>query len=125
MVHYLDDFLMIVPQVCEQNPATYSKRFSKHSAAIGSAIKVSKNKKGRVASVGGIELDTERMVICLPQMKLTKALLVVQNAIMATSLSQVELHEPSLLHLRRLKSQYREFSLTIGFPLLFYDGLVA
>ena len=34
-------------------------------------------------------------------------------------------HEPSLLHLRRLKSQHHEFSFTIGFPLLFYDGLVA
>ena len=34
-------------------------------------------------------------------------------------------HEPSLLHLRRLKSQHHGFSFTIGFPLLFYDGLVA
>ena len=34
-------------------------------------------------------------------------------------------HEPSLLHLRRVKSQHHQFSFTIGFPLLFYDGLVA
>jgi len=89
VVYYLDIFLIIVPQ--EQNPGTYSKRFTEPSEAVGLAIKVAKNEEGRVASFGGIEVDTERMVIRFPQKKLTLALIVVQNAIKATSLSLVEL----------------------------------
>jgi len=34
-------------------------------------------------------------------------------------------HEPSLLHLQRLKSQHHEKSLSVGITLPFSDGLVA
>ena len=90
-VHYVDDFLMIVPPGV--NPAAYSKRFQTLSEVVGLASKELKNEEGRVATFGGIELDTGRMVIRLPEKKLKNARNVIQNAIQATSLSLTELQK--------------------------------
>jgi len=36
-------------------------------------MKVAKNEEGTVASFGGVEFDTKKMVVLLPQKKLDKA----------------------------------------------------
>jgi len=68
----------------------YITRFSELCQEVGLSIKESKNEEGTIASFGGIEIDTENMVIRLPENKLLKAQQLVQNAIEQTSLSLLE-----------------------------------
>ena len=64
IVHYLDDFLLIIPT--ESKLQAYSKRFSLLCEEVGLVIKETKNEKGWIASFGGVEIDMEKMVIRLP-----------------------------------------------------------
>lgn len=58
---------------------------------MGLAIKIAKNEEGRLATFAGFELDTQCMVIRLPQKKLTKARQIVQKAIEQNSLSLLDI----------------------------------
>ena len=82
IVHYLDDFLVIIPT--ESKLEVYSERFSLLCAEVGLVIKESKNEKGWIASFGGVEIDREKMVILLPRKKLEKARSMIQTARKAT-----------------------------------------
>ena len=58
---------------------------------MGLSIKESKSEQGTVASFGGVEFDTEHIVIRLPIGKLIKAQNLVETAISQNSLSLLEL----------------------------------
>ena len=89
IIHYLDDFLIVLPS--SQNPESYSSKFSHLCSLVGLKIKVAKNEEGKIASFGGVELDTDKMVIRLPSKKLEKARTIIESAHTATSLSLIEL----------------------------------
>ena len=91
IIHYLDDFLIILPHT--SNLESYSAIFHELSHEVGLTIKESKNEEGTVASFGGIEIDTENMIIRLPEKKLNKAHQLVQSAIDQSSLSLLELQK--------------------------------
>ena len=82
---------MIIPGNHWQDPEAYRTKFTELSQAVGLTIKTAKNEDGSVAGFGGIELDTQRMVIQLPTKKISKVQNLIQNAIKAKSLSLVEL----------------------------------
>jgi len=89
-VHYLDHVLIILHPATTTDLNIYTTRFSELCQEGGLSIKDSKNEEGTIASFGGIEMDTENMVIRLPEKKLLKAQQLVQNAIDQTSLSHPE-----------------------------------
>jgi len=67
IVHYLDDFLIILPPATTTDLNIYTTRFSELCQEVGLSIKESKNEEGTIAIFGGIEMDTENMVIRLPE----------------------------------------------------------
>ena len=75
----------------DQNLEAYTQRFTYLCELVGLAIKEVKNEEGIVGSSGGIELDTENIVIRLPTKKLVKARTLVESALNPTSLSLHEL----------------------------------
>jgi len=89
IVHYLDDFLMILPP--DQKLEYYSQAFTNLSTEVCLGIKISKNQEGMVEDFAGVELDTEKMTIRLPPTKLAKARTIAQSASTAPSLSLVKL----------------------------------
>ena len=88
-IHYLDDILIILPHQC--NCESYSRIFSELSTRVGLSIKESKSEQETVASFGGVEFDTEHMVIRLPIWKLNKAQNLVETAMSQNSISLLEL----------------------------------
>ena len=88
-MHYLDDFLLILPPLKE--PASYRMRFAELYNELGLLIKESKNEEGTRVSFGGVEIDTENMVIRLPIKKLLKVHTIVQAAAKQTLLSLQDL----------------------------------
>jgi len=66
IVHYLDNFLIILPPATTTDLNIYSTTFGELCQEVGLCIKESKNEEGTIASFGGIEMDTENMVIRLP-----------------------------------------------------------
>jgi len=93
IVHYLDDFLIILPSATTTDLNINTTRFSELCQEVGHSIKESKNEEGTIASFGGIAMERENMVIRLPEKNLLKAQQLVQNAIDQTSLSLVELQK--------------------------------
>ena len=93
IVHYLDDFLIILRPATTTDLNINTTRFSELSHELGLSIKESKNEEGMIASFGGIEMDRENMVIWLPEKKLLKAQQLVQNAIHQTLLLLLELQK--------------------------------
>jgi len=91
IVHYLDDLLLITRGNTELEP--YSQKFSELCEVVGLVIKEAKSEQGTVASFGGVEIDTESMVLRLPIKKLGKARSMIETAIAAASLSLLELQE--------------------------------
>lgn len=89
VIHYLDDFLVILPSTAILE--VYTESFSELCCAVGLAIKTAKNEEGVLACFAGFELDTQTMTIRLPQKKLTKARHLVRNAIELNSLSLVDI----------------------------------
>jgi len=63
IVHNLDDFLIILPSTTTTDLNIYTTRFSELCQEVGLSIKESKNEEGTIASFGGIEMDTDNMVI--------------------------------------------------------------
>lgn len=57
IIHYLEDFLIILPT--NHNRKSYSRKFSHLCGLVGLPIKVAKNEEGKVASFGGVEVDTD------------------------------------------------------------------
>ena len=89
VVHYLDDFLIVLPP--EHTLERYTEVFTRLSTEVGLSIKLAKNEQGRVARFGGFELDTGRMVIRLPQKKLVKVHKIVQDASQLDSLTLLDI----------------------------------
>ena len=85
VIHYLDDFLIVIPPT--QNPTTHASIFATLCRTVGLSIKEAKNEEGKVASFGGVELDTKAMVVRLPMKKLEKARWIVHTAAQMSSLS--------------------------------------
>ena len=90
-IHYLDDFLMVLPP--HANPKEYTGIFSYLCSEVGLTIKTSKNEEGNVVSFAGIEFDTKDMVIRLPTKKLLKARALVNDARKQKSLSLREIQK--------------------------------
>ena len=63
IIHYLDDFLIVLPE--GGNTALYAQTFTSLCFTVGLSIKESKTEEGKVASFGGLKLDTQAMVIRL------------------------------------------------------------
>ena len=89
IVHYLDDFLAILPP--HGNPDAYGKRFAELCGTVGLSIKESISEEGTTVGVGGVEIDTGKIVIRVPAKKLWKAGAIIQLASNQNSLSQPEL----------------------------------
>jgi len=89
IIHYLDNFLIVLP--AQKDTSFYWQIFAQLCSVVGLSIKEAKSKEGSVDSFGGVELDTAKMEICLPERKLQKARNLVQGAINNTSLSLFEL----------------------------------
>jgi len=78
VVHYLDDFLAILPP--HESPGYYRSRFAELGSKVGLSFAKSKRKEGTTLVFGGVEMDTANMVIRLPLRKLHKARTLVQTA---------------------------------------------
>ena len=77
IIHYLDDFLIVIP--ANKNPDQCSQMFASLCREVGLTIKDSKNEQGTVASFAGLEFDSRRMIIQLPEKKLSKARTMIEN----------------------------------------------
>ena len=88
VIHYLDDFLIVIPPT--QNPPTHASIFGTLCSTVGLSIKEAKNEEGKIASFGGVELDTSAMMVRLPMKKQEKAQWIVQRA---THMSSLSLHD--------------------------------
>ena len=71
IIHYLDDFIIVLPE--GGNTALHAQTFTSLCFTVGLSIKESKNEEAKVATFGGLELNTQAMVIRLPEKKLLKA----------------------------------------------------
>jgi len=103
IIHYLDDFLMIL--LPNSQLKRYTTIFTRLSYEVGLTIIESKNEEGTVVSFAGIELDTRRMLIRLATKKLLKAWSIIQCITERTSVS--------LLELQRITG-YLNFVSTVG-----------
>lgn len=72
VVHYLDDFIVLLPPGYDWRPA--SDLFQQLAGEVGLKVKEKKNEEGMVVNFGGVIFDTCRMVIRLPSEKKTKGL---------------------------------------------------
>ena len=91
ILHYLDDFLMVLPP--ESSTALYTTVFTNLCHEVGLSIKDSKNEQGMVASFAGVEFDTSQMLIRLPAKKLLKAQSITQRTPEKKSVSLLELQK--------------------------------
>ena len=64
VIHYLDDFLIVLP--ANGNMNRYNRLFTKICEEVGLTIKEATTEEGTVASFGGVELNTPKMIIRLP-----------------------------------------------------------
>lgn len=70
VIHYLDDFLVLLPPGSAWEPA--GACFLELAEKLGLAKKEEKNEEGSCVSFGGVEVDTARMVIRIPNTKRAK-----------------------------------------------------
>ena len=91
VIHYFDDVLI----VCSgpEDPTQSASLFTTLSSQVEVGIKVAKNEQGCVASFGGVELDTGKMIVRLPLKKLEKARTIVRTAIEKHSLLLLEIQK--------------------------------
>ena len=89
VIHYLDDFLIVLP--ANRNMNQYSRLFSKICEPVGLTIKEAKSEEGTVASFGRVELDTAKMIIHLPTRKLAQAKKLVASAVNTEALTLLKL----------------------------------
>ena len=79
IAQYLDDFWIILSPTSTGNCNAYSAEFTEVGDKVGLSIKVAKNEERTEASFGGIEMDTQKMVIWLLEKKPVKAQQLIQN----------------------------------------------
>jgi len=91
IVHYLDDFLILLPPATTTALSTHSTRFHELCQEVGLFIKVSKNEERTITSFVGIEMDRDNTVIRLQERRVQKAQQFIENVIDETSLSLLEL----------------------------------
>lgn len=84
MLHYLDDFLVIIPPGI--NPDPYSEIFDNLCKLLGFMINKSKEKIHIINDFLGIEIDTNLMEARLPREKLQKAIALVNAALKKRSI---------------------------------------
>lgn len=80
IIHYLDDFLLVLDSGAIANLEQSSQIFSSLCAQVGLSIKTSKNEEGTAVSFAGLVLDTGNMVIRLPDKKRQKAQKIIHEA---------------------------------------------
>ena len=68
-----------------------TKAFTTLCSTVGLSIKASKNEEGTRVSFAGLEIDTESMVVRLPEKRLLKAQRMVESAMKEKSLSLFEI----------------------------------
>jgi len=91
IIHYLDDFLMVLPP--QASTAQYTTVFTNLCLEVGLSIKESKNDEGTVASFAAVEFDTSTIVIRLPAKKLLKGQSMTQRTAEKKSVSLLELQK--------------------------------
>jgi len=90
VIHYLDDFLIVLPPKASKRIPECRSIFCSLSTRVGLSIQESKNEESTTVSFAGLEFDTDRMVIRFPEKKLPKARTINHEAHQSRSLS---LHE--------------------------------
>ena len=88
-VHYLDDFLPILPP--NRNPGYYGSRLAELCREVGLSVKESKSEEGMAVSLGGVEIDTADIVIQLPLTKIHNAQALVSTVSKQATVSLLEL----------------------------------
>lgn len=91
VVHYLDDFIVLLPPESTWEPA--SALFQQLAGDLGLKVKTEKNEQGRLVSFGGVLVDTEKMVVRLPPEKRTKGLYLISQHESAESISLFDLQQ--------------------------------
>ena len=91
VIDYFDDFLILCSG--PKDPTQSASLFTTLSSQVELRIKVAKKKQGSVASFGGVELDTGKMIVRLPLKKLEKARTIVRTAIEKHSLLLLEIQK--------------------------------
>ena len=91
VIHYLDDFLLVLPP--GGTLERYTETFSTLCDRVGLTIRDSKNEEGEAVCFAGIEFDTRRMVIRLPEKTLCNACTIVEHAWNKKSLSLLEIQK--------------------------------
>lgn len=77
VIHYLDDFLVLLPPGTSWKPA--SRCFKQLATDVGLTIKERKNEEGMIVSFGGVIFDTQAMAIQLPTDKKSKGLAMIRR----------------------------------------------
>ena len=89
VIDYLDAFLIVLP--ANGNMNRYGKLYPKICEEVGLTMKEAQSEEGTVASFGGVELDTVKMIIRLPTRKLAKAKKLVAVVVNTDALKLLEL----------------------------------
>ena len=77
VIHYLDDFLIVIPP--GYNPEQCSSTYSALFWQVGLIIKHSKDEEGTTASIAGLEFNSQKMVVRLPEKKLAEVHAIIAN----------------------------------------------
>ena len=86
VIHYLDDFLAILPPGSDSSP--YSQQFNKVCSELGLAVNHAKDTAGTVAEFMGFEIDTVAMHARLPEAKLRKGIQMIDSALAKSSITR-------------------------------------
>ena len=93
IIHYLDDFLLVLDPGAMTNLEQSSQIFTSLCAQLGLSIKTLKNEEGTAVSFAGLVLDTGNMVIRLPDKKRQKAQKIISEARNSQSLSLLDIQK--------------------------------
>lgn len=89
ILHYLDDFLGIIPP--DEDAKPYTETFDSLCETLGLKVNKKKDKLHTIVDFLGIELDTNSMQARLPEEKLQKAIKLVNSALKKKSIPLEEL----------------------------------
>ena len=93
IIHYLDDFLLVLDPGAITNLEQSSQIFISLCAQVGLSIKTSKNEEGPALSFAGLVLDTGKIVIGLPDKKRQKAQKIISETGHIRSLSLLDIQK--------------------------------
>ena len=93
IIHYLDDFLLVLDPGAITNLEQSSQIFTSLCVQVGLSIKTSKNEEGTAVSFAGLVLDTGKMVIRLPDKKRQKPQKMISEARHSRSLSLLDIQK--------------------------------